>query len=425
MFRKSFESLERRKKQADENKNSNKPASPTPAKQSAAAPTVDTPKVTGDDLFRDARQCNIDGLRSKVNAAVKDAYADSADAMLQLSDTVKQVVNMTATRPLGATALHGACISGHTATVEFLLQSGANVNHTDGEGNNVMHLVCMGGKTHIAKALLAHAEGSGAANSVDMTLQNKGGWTPLAIARERKCAELCELIQPGSSASLKEAADDAAEPKSATGGGSQQQAKAGAKQQDAKAGGGPDSVPPPLPSSAASPKSGGSGSGGGGSGGGGSQGAIPASPRRASVTMGIATAKAVAGEAEMPPCLLQVFGSGLLQMVQHHSWKQREEGMARGAEAIAALMAREAESLVKLRGGGGGFGSGSGSSDDDDDDDDDDAADAAEAKAAKGSAKARAVAQVQAQVAVGLEAGCLLVNSAMADSVHQVRWGRP
>ena len=72
------------------------------------------------------------------------------------------------------TALHYACLYGHTLVAEYLIQRGAEVNCRNKDGDLPIHDACLRGHLDIVKLLIT--KGS------DFTSTNNNGRTPLHYA---------------------------------------------------------------------------------------------------------------------------------------------------------------------------------------------------------------------------------------------------
>ncbi|MFN9905317.1 MAG: ankyrin repeat domain-containing protein [bacterium] len=80
-----------------------------------------------------------------------------------------------ATSSIGRTALHLACIRGHTPIARDLISKGSNKNIKDFDGNTPLHYASEFGHFEIIIFLIKEAD-------VDASIKNKFGYAPSDIA---------------------------------------------------------------------------------------------------------------------------------------------------------------------------------------------------------------------------------------------------
>jgi ankyrin repeat protein len=92
----------------------------------------------------------------------------------------------------GYTPLHLACRQGHGSVAVILIDGGAALNGTDGDGRTPLHLACSAGHGSVAVILIDRG--------AHPNVADKRGWTPLhvacgAVERKEKRKTLLEIIR--------------------------------------------------------------------------------------------------------------------------------------------------------------------------------------------------------------------------------------
>ncbi|XP_065574903.1 putative ankyrin repeat protein RF_1087 [Artemia franciscana] len=96
----------------------------------------------------------------------------------------------------GETLLHLAAWTGHTRTVEYLLQSGADVNVKNENGTSPLHFAALNGNTQTVECLFK--------SGTDVNIRNNYGNTPLYLAAWEGHTEPVEyLIQSGADVNIR------------------------------------------------------------------------------------------------------------------------------------------------------------------------------------------------------------------------------
>ncbi|CAI5481054.1 unnamed protein product [Closterium sp. Yama58-4] len=93
----------------------------------------------------------------------------------------------------GNTALHLACLYGHTACVELLLAAGAALEARDEDGAIPLHDACAGGFSHVVGMLLAAASDAEQRRRM-IGAQDSDGDTPLHNAARGEHPSVCRLL---------------------------------------------------------------------------------------------------------------------------------------------------------------------------------------------------------------------------------------
>ncbi|KAK3934236.1 ankyrin repeat-containing domain protein [Diplogelasinospora grovesii] len=93
---------------------------------------------------------------------------------------------MTEKASSGRTALGAACIKGHMAIVDMLLQAGASIAERDNVGRTALYLAAWNGRYSLLKLLLERG--------ADLTIPNDYGWTPLNSASDSGHVEVVKLL---------------------------------------------------------------------------------------------------------------------------------------------------------------------------------------------------------------------------------------
>ncbi|KAI5063016.1 hypothetical protein GOP47_0021563 [Adiantum capillus-veneris] len=107
-----------------------------------------------DDDFEEEQTFNRPSdLNNLLTAAELGNAHELSQALGQLSVSVNDAAED------GDTALHLACLYGHTHCVQILLEAGASIDVKDEDGAIPLHDACAGGYVEIVKALLTAAQG--------------------------------------------------------------------------------------------------------------------------------------------------------------------------------------------------------------------------------------------------------------------------
>ncbi|XP_046560106.1 ankyrin repeat domain-containing protein 1-like isoform X4 [Haliotis rubra] len=85
------------------------------------------------------------------------------------------------------TPVMAAALSGHSDVVEFLVGRGADVSLVDSNGNNVLHVACLGGDLETVKLIVSR-------NLVDVNARNKDGRTAVYWARVKGHQRVVEFM---------------------------------------------------------------------------------------------------------------------------------------------------------------------------------------------------------------------------------------
>ena len=103
------------------------------------------------------------------------------------------------------TALHVACLRGHAAAAQMLLEHGASPERTDARGMTPLHLAALGASADVARVLMAHGV------TIDPIEPNRGA-TPLHVAATNPEARsfAAVLLQHGASLTTEDGAGDTA-----------------------------------------------------------------------------------------------------------------------------------------------------------------------------------------------------------------------
>ncbi|XP_066293531.1 histone-lysine N-methyltransferase EHMT2-like isoform X3 [Branchiostoma lanceolatum] len=85
------------------------------------------------------------------------------------------------------TPLLMAAFNGQLAVVQYFIKAGANINQKDMEGLTCLHLAAKAGNLDICKYLLS-------TGSIDVNVQDEGGWNPMIWAAEHKHLDIVKLL---------------------------------------------------------------------------------------------------------------------------------------------------------------------------------------------------------------------------------------
>uniref|UniRef100_A0A3Q0T3L8 Ankyrin repeat domain 2 (stretch responsive muscle) n=1 Tax=Amphilophus citrinellus TaxID=61819 RepID=A0A3Q0T3L8_AMPCI len=87
---------------------------------------------------------------------------------------------------LKRTALHRACLEGHSPAVQMLLEKGADINLNDQLGSRAIHWACRGGNLTVIEVLKNHG--------ADVNVRDKLHSTPLHVATRTGHAIIVEYL---------------------------------------------------------------------------------------------------------------------------------------------------------------------------------------------------------------------------------------
>lgn len=102
---------------------------------------------------------------------------------------------------MGNSALHNACANGQIATIEHLLEAGAQINFTNKSKNSALHWACLTGQFDVVKLLCTFGTSTSSSNEtdkvkVDPNLKNNFGRVPMEEALQSGRADIAEFLAP-------------------------------------------------------------------------------------------------------------------------------------------------------------------------------------------------------------------------------------
>jgi len=151
----------------------------------------DTPELPFLSLDRICATQEIDHFNSQWLKAIKESNCDN---LLSLLQQAKQKRIPFVKYKAKLSALHLACIHGHSQLVKLLIESKADLNVTDNHKDTPLHKACMHGHLEAAKLLI---EAKASINDRNIT-----GDTPLDVASTPEIRELLEAERAAQQASL-------------------------------------------------------------------------------------------------------------------------------------------------------------------------------------------------------------------------------
>ena len=116
--------------------------------------------------------------------AIRDENLRRIDELLDLTSTPATSIDWLSTQ---GTALHISAVLAKSSVAEYLIKRGANVNSVDDEGNTALHKAARAGAANVVKVLLA-------VPTIDPTIPNRVGETPLEVASEKRTRQLIESL---------------------------------------------------------------------------------------------------------------------------------------------------------------------------------------------------------------------------------------
>lgn len=132
------------------------------------------------------------GVLTKVLGACESG---SGDAQSLVSLLRSLTVSIDSKGAEGDTALHNACLYGHTHLVQVLLQSGASVQIKDNDGGTPMHDACAGGYFEIVCLLITSLRASSEGEVLSaVNAQDGDGETPLHVATRGGNVEVVKIL---------------------------------------------------------------------------------------------------------------------------------------------------------------------------------------------------------------------------------------
>ncbi|XP_067659391.1 ankyrin repeat domain-containing protein 50-like [Haliotis asinina] len=87
----------------------------------------------------------------------------------------------------GRTAVMLAAEKGHRVVFDVLVNAGGSMTVIDDDGNNILHLACLGGNVDMVRAVLAR-------NVVDINSRGQFGRTPVMVAAEKGCKGMYNML---------------------------------------------------------------------------------------------------------------------------------------------------------------------------------------------------------------------------------------
>ncbi|KAK4476064.1 hypothetical protein MN116_001291 [Schistosoma mekongi] len=114
---------------------------------------------------------------------LRAARAGNLDKLLE---SLNEVTDINVSNNNGLNALHLACKEGRTEVVRKLLSRGASVHLTTKKGNSALHIASLGGHLEIVKLLIGHG--------ADINARSQNGFTPLYMSAQENHAEIVQLL---------------------------------------------------------------------------------------------------------------------------------------------------------------------------------------------------------------------------------------
>ncbi|XP_040558234.1 ankyrin-3 isoform X14 [Gallus gallus] len=133
------------------------------------------------------------GKKSDTNASyLRAARAGNLEKAL---DYLKSGVDINISNQNGLNALHLASKEGHVEVVSELIQRGASVDAATKKGNTALHIASLAGQAEVVKVLVT--------NRANVNAQSQNGFTPLYMAAQENHLEVVKfLLDNGASQSL-------------------------------------------------------------------------------------------------------------------------------------------------------------------------------------------------------------------------------
>ncbi|XP_048253953.1 ankyrin repeat domain-containing protein 17-like [Haliotis rufescens] len=138
----------------------------------------------------------FDSVMSKGgNASLVDTHGDNILHLACLRGQVEMVKYILSQNILdinsrgqhGRTPLMFAATEGHRDVFDLVMSKGGDVSAFDGNGNNILHLACVGGNVEIVKYILSQ-------NIADINSKRTNGWTPLMVAAAEGHKDVFDLL---------------------------------------------------------------------------------------------------------------------------------------------------------------------------------------------------------------------------------------
>uniref|UniRef100_A0A8C3KIR9 Ankyrin 3 n=1 Tax=Calidris pygmaea TaxID=425635 RepID=A0A8C3KIR9_9CHAR len=139
------------------------------------------------------KQRDLKRLLSDANASyLRAARAGNLEKAL---DYLKSGVDINISNQNGLNALHLASKEGHVEVVSELIQRGASVDAATKKGNTALHIASLAGQAEVVKVLVT--------NRANVNAQSQNGFTPLYMAAQENHLEVVKfLLDNGASQSL-------------------------------------------------------------------------------------------------------------------------------------------------------------------------------------------------------------------------------
>ncbi|XP_046375805.2 ankyrin repeat domain-containing protein 50-like [Haliotis rufescens] len=87
----------------------------------------------------------------------------------------------------GRTAVMLAAEKGHRVVFDVLVNAGGDMTVVDDDGNNILHLACLGGNVDMVRGVLSR-------NAVDINSRGQFGRTPVMVAAEKGCKGMYNML---------------------------------------------------------------------------------------------------------------------------------------------------------------------------------------------------------------------------------------
>ncbi|KAH8865544.1 Ankyrin-3 [Schistosoma japonicum] len=104
----------------------------------------------------------------------------------KLLETLNKVTDINVSNNNGLNALHLACKEGRTEVVRELLSRGASVHLATRKGNSALHIASLGGHLDIVRLLISHG--------ADINARSQNGFTPLYMSAQENHVEIVQLL---------------------------------------------------------------------------------------------------------------------------------------------------------------------------------------------------------------------------------------
>ncbi|XP_071896120.1 ankyrin-3 isoform X5 [Anas platyrhynchos] len=163
-----------------------KPERASPMADKSDVPWKSSPSVP-------LRLHSCEALKSDTNASyLRAARAGNLEKAL---DYLKSGVDINISNQNGLNALHLASKEGHVEVVSELIQRGASVDAATKKGNTALHIASLAGQAEVVKVLVT--------NRANVNAQSQNGFTPLYMAAQENHLEVVKfLLDNGASQSL-------------------------------------------------------------------------------------------------------------------------------------------------------------------------------------------------------------------------------